>query len=445
MKLYRDILEKFRLWQKSPNRKPILLMGARQVGKTWIMEQFGRQSFDYYAKFDFDRQPELKSVFKATKDPKRIIKELSLYCDMPLQPERTLIIFDEIQECEEALNCLKYFYEELPEFPIIAAGSLLGVAVKRRMMTVPVGKVTVMRMYPMTFKEFLRSSDIKLYDFISDIDKIDNLPEIIFNKLTTEYKRYSICGGMPEAVIAMLEARGNDEIDRVLQDILNLYELDFSKYAEPKEIPRIRAIWHSLPPQLSKENRKFIYRIMKSSARSKDFEDALLWLEDSGLIYRVNDISKPASPLSAYIDNSAFKIYACDCGLLRRLARLSPTVILDPIDSYSEFKGALAENMVLQSLLPELQNHTITYWTSDGRAEVDFVVELESKIIPIEVKSNTNISGKSLHVYFSKYSPDLMVRMSMLNLSYNSPLLNIPLPLAGWLTSLINNIPDTVS
>lgn len=231
------------------------------------MEAFGNKCFEYTAKFDFDRQPELKSVFATTKEPARIIKELSLYSTTPLIPGKTLIVFDEIQECEEALNALKYFCEDAPEWHIIAAGSLLGVAVKRRRMTVPVGKVHVMRMYPVTFKEFLRSSDSSTYDYMKTVDQPQNLLQIILDKLISEYKRYMVCGGMPEAAVAMLENRGMQQVDDILQGILDLYELDFAKYAEPREIPRIHAIWHSLPSQLAKENRKFIYKVVKMGGK----------------------------------------------------------------------------------------------------------------------------------------------------------------------------------
>ena len=284
MRIEREIIRNFIKWKDAPGRKPILLKGARQIGKTWAMETFGHECFEYCVKFDFDRQPELKSVFQTTKSPQRIIKELSLYCDQPIVAGRTLMIFDEIQECEEALNSLKYFCEDAPQYHIIAAGSLLGVAVKKRRMTVPVGKVQVMRMYPVTFREFLRTADPATCEYIDELDEIRHLPEIILNKLRTEYRRYQVCGGMPEVAVTLLENKGIAAVEAMLQDILDLYELDFAKYAEPREIPRIHAIWHSLPAQLSKENRKFVYRVIKNGARSKDYEDALMWLEDAGMI-----------------------------------------------------------------------------------------------------------------------------------------------------------------
>ena len=444
MKIERDIIKQFKEWKDQTDRKPILLKGARQIGKTWAMETFGKECFKYCVKFDFDRQQELKSVFQTTKDPQRLIKELTLYCDQPIVAGETLMIFDEIQECEEALNSLKYFREEAPEYHIIAAGSLLGVAVKKRKMTVPVGKVNIIEMFPITFKEFLRASDTQTYDYIESLEDISHLPEIIMNKLRTEYRRYQVSGGMPEAVVALLENQGVGTVESVLQDILDLYELDFAKYAEPREIPRIHAIWHSLPAQLSKENRKFIYKVIKSGARSKDYEDALMWLEDAGMIYRIFNISKPGMPLSAYEETDAFKVYACDCGLLRRLAHLPATVVTDPIANYTEFKGAMAENAVLQSIMPLMDNQIPYYWTSPGTAEVEFVIQWDDEIIPIEVKAEENISGNSLSVYFKSYAPRYRMRFSMLNLQFNCGLLSSPAPLAGWIdkwmTIIINRI-----
>lgn len=437
MRISRDIISTFKEWKDAPMRKPILLQGARQIGKTWAMETFGKESFEYCAKFDFDRQEELKSVFQNTKMPERIIKELALFCDVPIIAGKTLIIFDEIQECEEALNCLKYFCEDAPEYHIMAAGSLLGVAVKKRRMTVPVGKVRVIRMYPLSFKEFLRASDIHTYEYIEQLTAIEKLPEIILNKLKLEYRRYLVCGGMPDAACAMLENQGMENVDAILQDILDLYELDFAKYAEPREIPRIHAIWHSLPSQLAKENRKFVYKVVKPGARAKDYEDALLWLEDAGMIYRINNITRPLFPLSAYEDLSAFKLYACDCGLLRRLAKLPSSIIVSPTANYTEFKGAMAENAILQSLMPILRREVPFYWSPDSRAEIEFVIQWNDEIIPIEVKAENCVSGRSLSVYKEKYAPKHRIRFSFLNLQYNCGMLSCPSPIADWLPSLL--------
>ena len=401
------------------------------------MEAFGKECFEYCAKFDFDRQEELKSVFQNTKAPERIIKELALFCDVPIIAGKTLIIFDEIQECEEALNSLKYFCEDAPEYHVMAAGSLLGVAVKKRRMTVPVGKVRVLRMYPLSFKEFLRASDAHTFEYVEQLSAIEKLPEIILNKLKLEYRRYLVCGGMPDAACAMLEGRGMESVDAILQDILDLYELDFAKYAEPREIPRIHALWHSLPSQLAKENRKFVYKVVKPGARAKDYEDALLWLEDAGMIYRINNITKPLFPLSAYEELSAFKLYACDCGLLRRLAKLPGSIVVSPTANYTEFKGAMAENAILQSLLPILRRDVPYYWSPDSRAEIEFVIQWNDEVIPIEVKAENCVSGRSLSVYNERYAPKHRVRFSFLNLQYNCGLLSCPSPIADWLPTLL--------
>ena len=440
MRIERDIINQFKAWKDASNRKPILLKGARQIGKTWAMETFGRECFKYCVKFDFDRQPELKSVFQTSKDPQRLIKELMLYCEQPIIAGETLMIFDEIQECEEALNSLKYFRDEAPQYHIIASGSLLGVAIKRRRMTVPVGKVRIINMFPVTFKEFLRASDLRTYEYIDSLDEIRHLPEIIMNKLRMEYRRYQVCGGMPEAIVALLEDKGIGEVEMALQGILDLYELDFSKYAEPREIPRILAVWHSLPAQLSKENRKFVWKVIKTGARSKDYEDALMWLEDAGMIHRIFSISKPGMPLSAYEETDAFKVYACDCGLLRRLAHLPATIVTAPIANYTEFKGAMAENAVLQSIMPFMDDQKPYYWTSPGTAEVEFIIQWNDDIIPVEVKAEENISGNSLAVYTKTYEPRHRIRYSMLNLQYNCSLLSSPSPLAGWMDKWIEII-----
>ncbi len=442
MRIERDITETLRRWKDSPARKPILLKGARQIGKTWVMETFGRECFEYCVKFDFDRQPELKSVFEVTKSPDRIIRELALYCEQPIIAGKTLIIFDEIQECEEALNSLKYFCDDAPAYHIIAAGSLLGVAVRRRRMTVPVGKVSIMRMYPVTFREFLRMSDPRTFDYVESITEASHLPQIILNKLATEYRRYQVAGGMPEAVSAMLEDKGMGDIDKTLQDILDLYELDFAKNAEPREIPRINAIWHSLPSQLGRENRKFLYKMLRPGARSKDYEDALMWLEEAGMIYRVYDVSKPGMPLSAYVETDAFKVYACDCGLLRRLARLPAPVTASAAANYIEFKGAMAENTVLQSIIPLTDGQVPAYWTSNRKAEVEFVVQWGEDIVPIEVKAEGNIGGNSLSEYNKRYSPRLRIRFSSLNLQYNGGMLSCPSALAGWMDKLLDMLQE---
>lgn len=438
MEIKRDILETFLRWKESPRRKPMLLLGARQIGKTWAVERFGKEHYKYFIKFDLDRSPEVIDAFRISKEPARIIKELQAYSDVPLLPGETLIFLDEIQESEEAFNSLKYFCEDAPQYHIIAAGSLLGVAVKRKNMKVPVGQVNRIDMYPATFREFLRMADPSTFEYVEGITSPEHLPTVIFNKLASEYRRYQICGGMPEAASLMLDGAGMAEIDATLQDILALDEVDFSKYAEPAEVTRIRAVWHSLPAQLSKENRKFIYKVIRTGARAKDYESALTWLADAGLVYQIFNVSKPGIPLSGYEDREAFKLYACDCGLLRRLAGVKADVIQNRNAGYTEFKGAMAENAVLQALLPQIGPDKPYYWTSEGRAEIEFLIDVAGEVIPVEVKAEGNTNGRSLSVYTQRFNPAKRIRISMNNLQFNDGLYSIPNPLADWALKFIS-------
>ena len=439
MEIHRDILSALIRWKIDENRKPIILKGTRQTGKTWVMREFGKQYFKHIAEFNFDKTAELFEIFEKTKDVKRILNDLSLFTDVPIIPGKTLIIFDEIQECNGAFNSLKYFCEDAPQYHIIAAGSLLGISIKRKKMSVPVGKVEILNLYPISFKEFLRHSDEKIYHFLENISKVEPLPEIVYNRLYEEHKRYMISGGMPEAVVSLLDNRGMGLVESVLQNILDLYTLDFSKYAEAVHITRINNIWNSLPSQLAKENRKFVYKVVKTGARAREYEDALLWLEEAGLVYRIFCVSKPAIPLSAYRDLSAFKLYAFDCGLLRRLSRLSPEIILAGHSGYTEFKGALTENIVLQSLVPQFIEKPF-YWSSENKAEIDFLLQTSSQIIPVEVKSESRVSGKSLSVYHTRYNPTVRIRFSMNNLKQENGLINIPVFMADWTRKILEII-----
>jgi predicted AAA+ superfamily ATPase len=431
MEIQRDLIDQLKQWQDAAGRKPILLKGARQTGKTWLMKAFGKECFEYVAEFNFEKTTELSSIFEKTKEVDRILKELALFTNVPIEAGKTLLIFDEIQACEEALNSLKYFCEEAPQYHVIAAGSLLGVAIRKKKMSVPVGKVQIIQTHPITFKEFLRASDFQTFTYVDGLQEIEPLPDIILHKLELEYKRYLVCGGMPEAASALLANEGMQKVEDVLQNILNLYTLDFAKYVNPTDIPRINNLWNSLPSQLAKENRKFIYKVVKTGARAREYEDAVLWLEEAGLIHRIFNVTKPGIPLSAYQDLSAFKIYAFDCGLLRRLARLSPEVILSGNAGFSEFKGALAENAILQALVPQ-SDGLPHYWSSENRAEVDFLLQHGEMIIPIEVKAENRISGKSLSVYSSKFEPRLKIRYTLNNLKLNEGLLSLPSQLADW-------------
>ncbi len=435
MIIERDILPRLEEWKNRIDRKPLILKGARQIGKTWVMKEFGKRCFDSVAYFNFEEIQELKDVFVKTKNPERLLNQLALFTNVPIQPQSTLIIFDEIQECNEALNSLKYFYENTPDYVIIAAGSLLGVSLSKGD-SFPVGKVDFLQMHPVTFKEFLKTEIPEIFNFVENINVIEELPTIIFNRLTESYQRYQVSGGMPKVVINLLENKGIEVVDDTLQAILNAYSLDFSKHAATKDIPRIASIWNSIPSQLAKENRKFVYQLVKPGARAREYEDALLWLQHAGLIHRVFANKKPFLPLSAYDDIAAFKIYLSDIGLLRSLARLSADTILLGSNIYTEFKGAMAENFVLQSLITQFEV-TPRYWVSEGKAEVDFIIQTGNDIIPIEVKSSQNTNGKSLFVYNEQYHPKLRVRYSMNNLKLDNNILNIPIFLADWSKKLI--------
>jgi predicted AAA+ superfamily ATPase len=435
-KMERQLLENLAAWRGKANRKPLILQGARQIGKTWLMKAFGERYFKHTAYFNFDEADELAQIFERTKDVKRILGQLALFTDAPILPQDTLLIFDEIQECNKALNALKYFCEKAPEYAVIAAGSLLGVSLSKGD-SFPVGKVDFLKMYPVSFREFLAAESPDMCEYLQQLSRVEELPSTVFNRLHESYRKYQITGGMPEPISLLLDNKGIDSVESVLQNILNAYSLDFSKHAEARDTPKIDAIWKSLPSQLSKENRKFVYKLVKGGARAREYEDALLWLEHAGLIYRVFLNTKPARPLSAYDDNSAFKVYAADVGLLRRLAHLSPEIILSDNVLFTEFKGALSENFVLQSLAPQL-DLLPRYWTSEGKAEVDFLLQHGTEIIPVEVKSAHSVAGKSLALYNQTYSPKIRIRYSMNNLKMDGNLLNIPIFLADWTMGLLD-------
>lgn len=436
MDLHRDIMERLVEWKDSPGRKPLILQGARQIGKTWLMKHFGKRCFKYVAYFNFDQSEELCREFESTKEPSRLLPILSLYTDIPIVAGDTLIIFDEIQQSNKALNSLKYFCEVAPEYHVIAAGSLLGVALSKGD-SFPVGKVEFLRMYPVSFREFLRRDDEKAFRFLEGLNEIGSLPEIIKNRVSESYRRYQVCGGMPAAAVCMLDGKGVGEVERVQREILQAYMLDFAKHAAGSDVPRISAIWDSIPSQLARENRKFVYKLVKPGARAREYEDALLWLQQAGLIYRVFCCSRPGLPLSAYDDVAAFKIYLFDTGLLRALAALPPEVFWNSNVMYREFRGALAENAILQSLVPQLQVQP-RYWVSNATAEVDFVIQYGADVLPVEVKSGTNTSGKSLSVYIKKYIPAYSIIYSEKELEYRDGVLRIPHFMADWTVKLLN-------
>lgn len=437
MKIERNIEGQLFQWKNKSKRKPLILQGARQVGKTWLLKHFGNNNFESVAYFNFDHQAELKQFFNNTKNPKRILQSLALVHGKAILPKKTLIIFDEIQECNHALNSLKYFNEDLPEYAIACAGSLLGVAMNRGA-SFPVGKVDFLQIYPLTFSEFLAQADSNLHSYLKNIGNIEIIPDIFFNPLLEKLKMYYISGGMPEAAVALLENKDIELTQQVLNNILNAYKLDFSKHVENKNIPKINYIWNSLPSQLAKENNKFMYQSIKPGARARDYEVALQWLIDAGLAYKIFCSAKPALPLSAYDNLSAFKIYLPDVGLLRRLSYLNPVAFAEGNRLFTEFKGALTENYVLNSLVKQFE--TIPrYWKSGNRAEIDFLLQFKNDIIPIEVKSDQNVRSKSLSVFRNRYNPLLSIRYSLKNLKYDKGLLNIPLFMTDYTKKILTN------
>lgn len=435
----REILSKLVQWKASVRRKPLLLRGARQVGKTWVLTEFGRTAYENLAYFNFDQNPEYHQFFATTKDPKRILENLTAASAQPIFPERTLIVFDEIQACPEAIASLKYFCEDAPEYHLACAGSLLGLALAHPA-SFPVGKVNVLDLYPMTFEEFLEANgDQALVDFLRGIETVTSLPDAFFNPLLEKLRIYFLTGGMPEAVLAWVEERDVESVQSILSDLLDLYTLDFQKHATSTLYPRIDLVWRSIPSQLARENKKFLYSLVRESARARDYEDAVQWLVNAELLTKVVRSSKPGLPLSAYDEPRAFKLYMLDVGLLRRFSGLAPSAITEGDRLFTEFKGALAENFVLQELLPRVDSAP-RYWAVDNpHYEVDYLVQIENEIIPIEVKAGENVKAKSLKKYREKYpeATPVAVRLSLRNLSYDDGMLNIPLFMAGQLPRLL--------
>ena len=416
-------------WKESPYRKPLIVKGVRQVGKTWLLKEFGRQFYDNIAYFNFDENPEYREFFATTKDVRRIIPNLAMAGGQDILPGKTLLIFDEIQDCPEVLNSLKYFCENAPEYHVVSAGSLLGITLAKPS-SFPVGKVDFLSIYPMNFQEFLMATGSgNLAKYLEQVDEIAPLPEAFFNPLAEKLKMYYITGGMPEVVSRWVKTQSVDHVQATLQNIINAYERDFMKHPEPKEFPKIARVWHSLPSQLARENKKFLYNVIKEGARAREYEDALEWLVNAALVYKTFRITSPGIPLSGYEDLSAFKIYLADVGVLRRLAKLDPVAFREGNRLFTEFKGALTENFVLQSLIPQF-DAAPHYWSRlNPSYEVDFVIQRENDIIPIEVKSDTNIKSRSLKKYAETFSAEtkIRVRFSMNNLRMDDGVLNIPL------------------
>ena len=430
----RTIMKSLLGWRDSRRRKPLVLRGARQVGKTWVLEEFGKSFSGGCVRFNFDKNPEYAQFFQSTKDVKRILQNLAMASGQKITPD-TLIVFDEIQACEPALNSLKYFREDAPEYYVASAGSLLGLQLSSGF---PVGQVDFLEMGPMTFTEFLYADGADNFaDYLASVNEFTSVPDAFFAPLTEKLKHYFITGGMPESVLVWTEDKDPRAVDSVLSDIIYSYESDFGKHASPEEVNKIRYIWQSLPSQLARENKKFLYSVVKPGARAREYENALNWLKDADIVSKVNRISKPGLPVSAYDDLSAFKIYAVDVGLLRRLSHLPTTAFAEHNRLFTEFKGALTENFVHQSLKQHFEVAP-RYW-SEAPYEVDFLVQREDDIIPIEAKAGESIKSTSLKRYAKNYEEEtpLMIRLSMRNLSFDGKLLNVPLFMVDELDRLI--------
>ncbi|MDY4011785.1 MAG: ATP-binding protein [Fusobacterium gastrosuis] len=434
----RFILNNLIEWKNSKYRKPLILKGVRQVGKTWILKEFGKNYYKNFVYFNFDENIEYLQFFQTTKDPRRILQNLMLISGEKIEAENTLVIFDEIQDAPEVINSLKYFYENIPEIHIACAGSLLGIALAKPS-SFPVGKVDFLSINPMTFSEFLiANGDQNLKSYLDSIDSIENIPDAFFNPLCEKLKMYYLTGGMPEAVYIWTHERNTELMLKSLNNIIEAYEKDFAKHPNIKEFPKISMIWKSIPSQLSRENKKFIYKVVKEGARAREYEDALQWLVDANLVNKIYRSSAPKLPLSAYDDLSAFKIYLVDVGLLNRLSLLSPSAFAEGNRLFTEFKGALTENYILESLENQFETKA-RYWT-DNIYEVDFLIQHENQVIPIEVKAGINLKSRSLKKFTENYKDEvkLKIRFSLDNLKLDDNILNIPIFMADYTKYLIS-------
>ena len=423
--MYRYAIEDLRNWKHKKNRKPLIIEGARQVGKTWIMKEFGRQEYQNIVYINFDSNARVAELFSADLDTQRILRGIEIYVGKKIDPENTLIIFDEVQEVPKALSSLKYFCEEAPEYHIVCAGSLLGIALHDGT-SFPVGKVEFLKLHPLSYKEFLMATGKELYAELidqKDYQMIASFKQIYVDAL----KEYYYVGGMPEAVVSYSEEQDFAEVRNIQNRILAAYEQDFSKHAPANIVPKIRMVWNSIPSQLAKENRKFLYGLIREGARAKEYETAIMWLSDCGLVHKVSRITTPHLPLKAYEDLKAFKLFLVDVGLLGALAGLNQKILLDGNDLFVEFKGALTEQYVLQQLVtnPDLG---VYYYTNDrGSCEIDFLIDDGEKIIPLEVKAEINLRAKSLKSYRDKYAPEVSVRASMADYKEHDGLVDLPL------------------
>jgi predicted AAA+ superfamily ATPase len=422
----RRALEDLKKWKDDSDRKPLILRGIRQVGKTSLLKRFGEECFEDTAYFNFDSQKDLSDLFKGNITPHSVVESLGVLRGSLIKPGKTLLILDEIQECSEALNSLKYFCEEMRELHVATAGSFLGIALSRPS-SFPVGKVDFLTLYPVSLKEFISANGEEMLALnLANISPDKPVPKPIFEKYSDYLRKYFMIGGMPEAVAKWGATGDIEKVEKVLKNIINAYEIDFSKHAPVKDTPKISEIWNSLPNQLSKENKKFVYTVVRSGARAREYEDALNWLKNAGIVHKINKISKPHLPVSSYCDPSSFKIYLADIGMLRVKSNLSAAVFLDKNKLFTEFKGAMSENFVLNEMISSGIEQPF-YLTSEATEEVEVIIQSETSVIPVEVKSGTNVSSKSMTVYRQNYKPQTVIRTSLKNIGSENGLLSLPL------------------
>ena len=423
--MYRYAIENLDKWKNSKNRKPLIIEGARQVGKTWIMKEFGKKSYSKTVYINFDSNVQMAELFSIDLNVERIIMGLELYAGYKINPADTLIIFDEVHEVPKALSSLKYFYENAPEYHIVCAGSLLGIALHEGT-SFPVGKVDFLKLYPLSFKEFLMAIGLERFAELldkKDYDMIKSFKQTYIDAL----KQYYYIGGMPEVVVSFADEKDFNEARKIQKRILTAYEQDFSKHAPKEIVPKIRMLWNSIPSQLAKENKKFIYGLIREGARVKEYETAIMWLSDCGLVHKVSRINAPNIPLKAYEDLKAFKLFIVDVGLLGAMVGLNQRTLLNGNELFTEFKGALTEQYVMQQLAVN-QDLGVYYYTNErNTCEVDFIVDNGDNIIPLEVKVEINLKATSLKPYREKFTPEISIRSSMADYSEELGLINLPL------------------
>lgn len=423
--MYRTAMEKLYRWKENKRRKPLIIEGARQVGKTWLMKEFGNKAYADTVYINFDSNSIMTELFASDLNTERLIMGIELYVGRKIDPNNTLLIFDEVQEVPRALSSLKYFYENAPQYHIVCAGSLLGIALHGGT-SFPVGKVDFLHLYPLSFKEFLMATEGEQFARLleqQDFSMITSFKQKYIDAL----KQYYFVGGMPEAVESFAEEKDFNEVRNIQKRILTAYEQDFSKHAPIEIVPKIRMVWNSIPSQLAKENKKFLYGLVREGGRAKDFETAIMWLCDCGLVHKIGRINAAGIPLKAYEDLKAFKLFLVDVGLLGCMTGLRQRTLLEGNDLFVEFKGALTEQYVCQQL-KTIEDLGIYYYTNDrGSCEVDFVIDNGEQIIPVEVKAEINLKAKSLKTYCEKFQPEIAVRTSMADYKKEDWLINLPL------------------